>query len=103
MASEVFGLRDQRVIGVETLSLRSTYVGQAELSCQIGIFAKVLFDAPPAGLAPEIEHGAENHPDAGRTGLGCDGSPGSLRDSQVPCRCQIDGRGEHCSRIESVQ
>src|ERR1700761_197379 len=45
VTGEVFGLRDDGVVCVETFPLRATHVSEAKLASEIEIFAKVFFAA----------------------------------------------------------
>src|ERR1700751_163995 len=57
VAGEVFGLRDDGVVCVEAFPLRAAHVGEAKLSREIRVFAKVFFDAAPAWIACQVEDG----------------------------------------------
>ena len=103
VAGEVLGLGDNGVIAVKTVALRTTYVGKAKLAGEVWIFAEVFFNTPPARIAGEIEHGPEDHCDAGGACLRCDGSAGLLCDLRVPCGGEIDRGGKYGASIEAVQ
>ena len=55
VAGKVLGLGNHRVVGVKTLSLCTAHVSQAHLSGQVGVFAKVLFNASPARIARKVQ------------------------------------------------
>ena len=103
VSGEMFGFGDNGVVGVEAFALRSAHVRQAKLSGEIGIFAKVFFDAPPARIAGQVQDGRKNHVDAGGARLCRDRRAGLLRDCRVPRGGEIDGRRKDRSGIEAVQ
>ena len=103
MAREVFGLCDDGVVCVEAFPLRAAHVGETKLSGEIGIFAKVFFDAAPARIARQIEDGPEDHIDAGGARLRGDRSAGLLGDLRIPRSGEIERRGKDGAGIEAVK
>ena len=98
----MLGLGDDGVVCGERITLQAAYHGQSQLTGEVGVFAVVLFDASPAGIAGEVKDRGEDHADAGGAGLRGDGCAGGGGELRVPGGGETDGRGEDGS-AEPVQ
>ncbi len=91
------------MVRVKACSLCSADISQAELSGEIGIFAKVFFDTPPSRLASHVQYRGQNHADTGCPRFRSYCCSSLFRKAPVPGGCQIDWRGKYGSFIESMQ
>ncbi len=103
MSGEVLRLGHNGVVGVETVALRATHVGEAQLTGEVRIFAEILFNAPPAGLASNVKNRRQDHVNTGGARLCRNGSASLLGDLGIPGGSKVDGRGKNRAGVEAVQ